>query len=528
MTNGVEETLKFHLGRLQNYIELKSYKLENGSAKIVLESSAAPLSWDSWSVRDIAMLTNPDASFVNEDSKITMYYTGCSNQMELQQTGRAYSYDCGKSWEKDPNNPILHVSPGAWDSKVSSSPWVLKIGNDYMMYYRGSSQACKQDAIGLATSADGVSFHKHSNNPIIRPSQFNGILKNPTALGVLNAIHSHEGNVMVFFEALESGYDQKCQIFGAQSDDGINFSPLNQGNPIFSARNVTSWPVRGVCNPRVIPLREKGYLLGFNGTYDGEHSIGFAYTENLKDWEEMKTNPIIVPRGFPEEDTSSYRIEGPVLNSMDLKVDKELIDCFFMSIPGAVNNQKNSVINLAKLRIDQSKENKLRFITNPSDKNSIKEEEDTISIDASKERSGFLQGSIVKNNSIKELKIEITFLTCDKESEFNIQISNSLNPFPKSYGFIMKITPKQILLKRNTAYKALPDVPLNSLWQIVKIFETTPDSFRISLCFQENVLLSINGETFRYPKEAIRSYDSRVVTFSCIKSSVELKEICLS
>lgn len=528
MTNGAEETLKFHHGRLRNYIELKSYKLENGSAKIVLESSADTLSWDSWSVRDVSILTNPDASYVKEEGRLTMYYTGCSDKMELQQSGRAFSYDNGYSWEKDPSNPILIVSPGRWDSKVSSSPWVMKGENGYLMYYRGSSAACKQDAIGLATSADGVTFQKHPDNPIIQSSQFNGILKNYTAMGVLNAIHSHEGNVMVFFEALESGYDQKGQIFGAQSDDGINFSPLNQGNPIFSARNVTSWPVRGVCNPRVIPLREKGYLLGFNGTYDGEYSIGFAYSENLKDWEEMKTNPIIAPRGFPEEDTSSYRIEGPVLNSMDLKVDKELIDCFFMSIPGAGDKQKNSVINLAKLRIDQSKENKLRFITNPSDKNSIKEEEDTISMDASKEKSGFLQGSIVKNNSIKELKSEITYLTCDKESEFNIQISNSLNPFPKSYGFIMKITPKQILLKRNTAYKDSPEVPLNSLWQIVKIFETTPDSFRISLCFQKNVLLSINGETFRYPKEAIRSYDSRVVTFSCIKSSVELKDICLS
>ena len=100
-----------------------------------------------------------------------------------------------------------------------------------------------------------------------------------------------------------------------------------------------------------------------------------------------------------------------------------------MSIPGVVTNRKNSVINLAKLRTDQNKQNKLRFISNPSDKNSIKEEEDTISMDASKEKTGFLQGSIVKNNSIKELKSEITFL-CDKESEFNVQISNSLNPFP--------------------------------------------------------------------------------------------------
>ena len=131
-------------------------------------------------------------------------------------------------------------------------------------------------------------------------------------------------------------------------------------------------------------------------------------------------------------------------------------------------------------------------------------------MDASKEKTGFLQGSIVKNNSIKELKSEITFLTCDKESEFNIQISNSLNPFPKSYGFMMKITSKQILLKRNTAFKASLDGPDNSLWQVVKIFKATPDIFRISLCFRENILLSINGETFRYPKEAIRSYDSRL------------------
>ena len=132
---------------------------------------------------------------------------------------------------------MLHVSPGDWDSKVQIPPWVLKSGNDYMMYYRGSSEACKQDAIGLAaTDADRLNFHKHSNNPIIRPANSMACSENPTAMGVLNAIR-YEGNIMVFEKALESGYDQKGQIFGAKSNDGINFDPLNRGNPIFSARS---------------------------------------------------------------------------------------------------------------------------------------------------------------------------------------------------------------------------------------------------------------------------------------------------
>lgn len=516
------------LGDCKAIVKLKSYRLQYGSEKLLLESAIDPVQWDSWSVRDVSILTNPDASYVKEEGRLTMYYTGCSDKMELQQSGRAFSYDNGYSWEKDPSNPILTVSPGRWDSKVSSSPWVMKGENGYLMYYRGSSAACKHDAIGLATSADGVTFQKHPDNPIIQPSQFNGVLNNPTAMGVLNAIRSHEGTIMVFFEALESGYEKKGQIFGAQSHDGVHFTPLNKGEPIFSSRNVSSWPVRGVCNPRVFPLNKQGYLLGFNGTYDGEYAIGFAYSENFKDWEEMKTNPIIVPRGLPLEDSSSYRIEGPVLNSMDLILGKEVIDCFFMSIPGTGNNQINSEIKLAKLRIDKSNEKKLRYVSNPSDKKSTKLENDSMTMDATREKSGFLQGSIVWTNSIKELAFEITFLSFEKEAEFNIQISNSLNPFPKSYGFIMKITPKQISLKRNTADKDSSNSPLKSLWEIGKIFESTPNSKRISICFAENILFSIGGETLKYQKGELRFYDSRVVTFSCIKSSVVLKDIRLS
>ena len=55
---------------------------------------------------------------------------------------------------------------------------------------------------------------------------------------------------------------------------------------------------------------------------------------------------------------------------------------------------------------------------------------------------------------------------------------------------MMKITSKQILLKRNTAFKASLDGPDNSLWQVVKIFKATPDIleslyvFEKTFCFQ--------------------------------------------
>ena len=48
-------------------------------------------------------------------------------------------------------------------------------------------------------------------------------------------------------------------------------------------------------------------------------------------------------------------------------------------------------------------------------------------------------------------------------------------------GFAMKITSKQILLKRNTAFKASLDGPDNSLWQVVKRFLYNFAIFRISL-----------------------------------------------
>ena len=500
--------------------------MENGSGKILLESSADPFSWDSWSVRDTAMLTNPDASFATEGSRITMYYTGCSNQMELQQTGRAYSYDCGRSWGKDPNNPILRVSPGAWDSKVSSSPWVLKSDNGYMMYYRGSSAPCKNDAIGLATSTDGVSFHKHPRNPIIQSSQFNGILKNPTAMGVLNAIHSHEGIVMVFFEALESDYDQKGQIFGAQSDDGINFIPLNQGSPIFSSRNVSSWPVRGVCNPRVFPLREKGYLLGFNGTYDGEYSIGFAYTENLKDWEEMETNPIIVPRGFPIEDTSSHRIEGPVIDARELREENNKIECYFMSIPGGSIMQKNSVIN--SVRLKDSRESGISFASNTKERHSIIHGDKSLKIDSLAEESGYAQASIICKKNIKRLSLEVQLEKFTEKSQFNIQISNSLNPFPNSYGLMLKWIDNKIYLKKDTGRRIEPLAFDPQMWNLLKTFGHTPVGVRLSLSFKDSLSISIDrAPAAIFKSNEIKFYEARITTFSCLKANISIDVISL-
>eukprot|EP00850_Spirogloea_muscicola_P010578 SM000062S19964 [mRNA] locus=s62:578413:588150:- [translate_table: standard] len=64
----------------------------------------------------------------------------------------------GKEWHKL-GKKLSHGPPGAWDDGGVSVRHVLRIGQQYVMFYEGSNTKLSF-AIGLATSADGVEWHK--------------------------------------------------------------------------------------------------------------------------------------------------------------------------------------------------------------------------------------------------------------------------------------------------------------------------------------------------------------------------------
>jgi predicted GH43/DUF377 family glycosyl hydrolase len=75
----------------------------------------------------------------------------------------------GTQW-KVTERPVLRLSQ-AWEAEVLVYPTVLKVDDAYLMWYGSYYQAVRREttAIGFAASVDGVRWHKHPGNPVLRP-----------------------------------------------------------------------------------------------------------------------------------------------------------------------------------------------------------------------------------------------------------------------------------------------------------------------------------------------------------------------
>lgn len=318
--------------------------------QVVLESGRSG-TWDEFGVRDPALLVDECGYLVREEDALVLYYTGSYNKGFWQAAGRALSYDEGLTWQRYPETPVIAPKEGAWDSSIAATPWVLRDADGlYRLYYRGGS-SIYQNAVGLAVSEDGINFERVGFNPILAPDDFADLPREgKVIMGVMNAVRMLDGRYLITFEAPSMSFACNTQIFGAISDDGEHFHPLNNGYPVFSAKHVRSWPVRRVANPRITVFEESGtYMLAFNACSDsGFYAIGLAFTRDLKDWWEHPGNPLISPTGSPVDDPFSGRLEGAVFVKEDLKRNTGPVRVFLMGIPRRGPSHKGGVIGLTR------------------------------------------------------------------------------------------------------------------------------------------------------------------------------------
>lgn len=75
----------------------------------------------------------------------------------------------GRRWTVT-ERPALQLSQD-WEAEVLVYPTVLKVENVYLMWYGSYDHAIRREttAIGFAVSLDGVRWHKHPQNPVLRP-----------------------------------------------------------------------------------------------------------------------------------------------------------------------------------------------------------------------------------------------------------------------------------------------------------------------------------------------------------------------
>jgi predicted GH43/DUF377 family glycosyl hydrolase len=120
-----------------------------------------------WSDPSPALLENAYCPTVlKSDTGFEMWYSDVSRRPWVIR--HATSAD-GQKWTVS-ERPALQLSQN-WEAEVLVYPCVLKINGTYLMWYGSYDRAIRREttAIGFAVSRDGMAWHKHPENPVLRP-----------------------------------------------------------------------------------------------------------------------------------------------------------------------------------------------------------------------------------------------------------------------------------------------------------------------------------------------------------------------
>jgi len=111
----------------------------------------------------------PHVNWDADECVFKMWYSG-GEQWEPNAIGYATSKD-GLHWEKYSGNPIFSADPAnEWEQHKVTACQVIKREKDYLMFYIGfRTEEIAQ--IGMAKSPDGISgWVRYAGNPIVFPT----------------------------------------------------------------------------------------------------------------------------------------------------------------------------------------------------------------------------------------------------------------------------------------------------------------------------------------------------------------------
>ena len=198
-----------------------------------------------------------------------MWYTGQARGKSW--IGSATSED-GLNWKRESDKPVVSADK-PWEKVAVMCPHVLfdKATGLYRMWYSGGEQY-EPDAIGLATSKDGLNWVKHGDDPVFKPDPSLPWEKDRvTACQVIR-----QGDTYVMFYIGFRDRDH-AQIGLARSKDGITNWRRHPANPIIQPGE-GKWDQDAVYKPYAI-LDGKRWLLWYNGRRGGVEQIGLATHE---------------------------------------------------------------------------------------------------------------------------------------------------------------------------------------------------------------------------------------------------------
>jgi beta-1,2-mannobiose phosphorylase / 1,2-beta-oligomannan phosphorylase len=199
-----------------------------------------------------------------------MWYTGQTRHFSW--IGYATSQD-GVAWQRASTKPVL-TPDLPWEKVAVMCPHVIWDASEavFKMWYSGGEQY-EPDAIGYATSADGLTWSKRSA-PVFRPSKV--AAWESYKVTASQVIRHGDWYVMFYigFPDLHRGH-----IGAARSRDGISGWERHPDNPIIRPGFDASWDEEAVYKPFAL-FDGSRWRLWYNGRQGKVEQIGLAILED--------------------------------------------------------------------------------------------------------------------------------------------------------------------------------------------------------------------------------------------------------
>ena len=262
----------------------------------VLKEGAGYRMWFSWRPKhSIALVESPDGIHWSQPPQIVLSpneQTGWEDDINrpvvlkradgyhLWYTGQAKGHSAigyatspdGITWRRASPKPVLSPQQ-PWEKVAVMCPDVLWDArmSKYRMWYSAGDQY-EPDAIGYATSADGLTWSRLGDHPIFTPDPLYPWEQHKvTAVQVVK-----EGGWFLMFYIGFRDVDH-AQIGLARSKDGITHWQRHPANPIIRP-GPGQWDADACYKPYAIFDGQK-WLLWYNGRHGGAEQIGLVFHE---------------------------------------------------------------------------------------------------------------------------------------------------------------------------------------------------------------------------------------------------------
>ena len=211
---------------------------------------------------------------IQKGDTLHMWYTGQAevNGIGYSRIGYAVSVN-GKQWKRVSSKPVL--SPDVpWEKTAVMCPHVLWDEQEaiFKMWYSAGEQY-EPDAIGYATSKDGIHWQKYSHNPVFMCDKTNQWEQEKVT--ACQVIKRQSDYLMLYIGFMNVDY---AQIGMSRSKDGISNWERFKENPIIKPG--MAWDSSAVYKPYIIPDNNR-WLLYYNGRRNNHEQIGIAIHEGI-------------------------------------------------------------------------------------------------------------------------------------------------------------------------------------------------------------------------------------------------------